>query len=373
MGDEEYLIAYADFVAVLAEDMRPAEIFEYACQQPGLTAVVGARLGLPVRQAGPETTGDRHLGISDRFLQLLEEEQVDPYLAGAAAQTSHAVFIIATTFCQEVTASGANRYRCIQSAGWWLDKLRTVYPCAIQIPSTIDTLAMVITWTPSVVTLERAVRIKIRQGKEEKMQARIRQVKNSITCLYRPPISERRIIAELSGRHVAIVGNAQSLSEREYGRMIDRADIVIRCNRGPIIHTRSHGGRTDWLCTSLPLSREQAGKRGITQILWMSRSRKAARLIPRWLVKSKIFYRHPKRRHRQLATRIGAPPSTGVMGIDLVARSRCSSLEIFGFDFSASKSFSNLGGSASKIHNADLEQDYVRKLVAADNRIRIYP
>ena len=53
---------------------------------------------------------------------------------------------------------------------------------------------------------------------------------------------------EFQDKSVAVVGNAQSLFEYNYGHIIDNNDLVIRINLGFLADNPiSHGVKTDWL------------------------------------------------------------------------------------------------------------------------------
>ena len=64
-------------------------------------------------------------------------------------------------------------------------------------------------------------------------------------------VAQPDLLAALRGKTVALVGNARALANTQMGEEIDAHDIVIRCNRAPIITSRSHGTRTDWIATSI--------------------------------------------------------------------------------------------------------------------------
>ena len=49
----------------------------------------------------------------------------------------------------------------------------------------------------------------------------------------------------LQGKTISLVGNAQSLLEKEQGELIDSSDIVMRINRGYPVNFKSHGVKTN--------------------------------------------------------------------------------------------------------------------------------
>jgi hypothetical protein len=179
--------------------------------------------------------------------------------------------------------------------------------------------------------------------------------------------SPEELLAAVAGRSVALVGNARALTEG--GAAIDAADLVIRINRAPMPQAQTHGTRTDMLAlaTSLPLRDLVRLRPG--RILWMSPKRK--RLT--WgLARSPKFYLHPQRKIARLAEALGAPPSTGLMMIDLLARSEATQIDLWGFDFFASQSLSGSRTAAQVPHDFAAERGFVEHLCASDPRFRLH-
>ena len=53
---------------------------------------------------------------------------------------------------------------------------------------------------------------------------------------------------EFQNKSIAVIGNAQSLFDYEYGNIIDNHDLVIRINLGFLVDSpKSHGTKTDWV------------------------------------------------------------------------------------------------------------------------------
>jgi len=175
---------------------------------------------------------------------------------------------------------------------------------------------------------------------------------------------------ELSGRSVAIVGNARALSHTTLGPAIDQADIVIRINSAPISSPRSHGTKTDWLATSTPVSRALLWERAPHRILWMTRRRK--RLAYR-IASQSGFYLNGLSDWTDLRQRLGSAPTTGLLIIDFVAHSPAPSIQLFGFDFFTSKSLSGHRDAKHVPHDFALERAFVTALVKNDARLRLVP
>lgn len=184
--------------------------------------------------------------------------------------------------------------------------------------------------------------------------------------LARLSVPQSAVLDDLAGKHVALIGNARALGETTQGAQIDKADLVIRINRAPMPGPQSHGTRTDWLALAVRLSQTDAHRIGPARILWMSPKRK--RLDWR-LASSPGFYLHPLADYRALMARIGAPPTTGAMMIDLIARARVARLDLFGFDFFASLSLSGSRTAGQVPHDFDAESRWVNALILSDRRI----
>ena len=172
----------------------------------------------------------------------------------------------------------------------------------------------------------------------------------------------------LAGKRVALVGNARSLAQQRHGQAIDAADLVVRINRAPMPAAASHGTRTDWLALAVRLPEADRLRLNPQRILWMSPKRK--RLDWR-SASGPGFYLHPLPDYRALAARLGAPPTTGAMMIDLCLRSRLSRLDLFGFDFFASRSLSGRRTAEQVPHDFGSEARWVRALMDTDPRLHL--
>lgn len=179
-------------------------------------------------------------------------------------------------------------------------------------------------------------------------------------------VPQASLLAALAGQTVALVGNARALAEATWGPSIDAADLVIRINRAPMPAAASHGTRTDWLAlaTSLPVADWKA--LGQPRVLWMSPKRKRLSFD---LASSPGFYLHPLADIRRLQGLLDAPPTTGAMMIDLLARSDLARLTLYGFDFFASQSLSGRRTAAQVPHDFAAEAGFVENLSARDSRI----
>ncbi|SMO72012.1 glycosyltransferase family 29 protein [Paracoccus laeviglucosivorans] len=174
------------------------------------------------------------------------------------------------------------------------------------------------------------------------------------------------VLNDLAGKHVALVGNARALADTSQGALIDAADLVIRINRAPMPQARSHGARTDWLALATRLGAQDRTRIAPGRILWMSPKRKR---LDWQTATSPGFYLHPLADYAALKTQLAAPPTTGAMMIDLIARSDAARLDLFGFDFFASLSLSGSRTADQVPHDFSGESEWVHRLISADRRI----
>lgn len=177
------------------------------------------------------------------------------------------------------------------------------------------------------------------------------------------------IFTALAGRRVALVGNARALAGTDAGAGIDAADLVIRINRAPMPGPASHGTRTDWLALATRLPDADRARLNPARILWMSPKRKR---LDWKTAHSPGFYLHPLDAYRALQGQLGAPPTTGAMMIALALAAPLAALDLYGFDFFASRSLSGRRGAAQVPHDFGAEAEWVARLVATDPRLHLH-
>lgn len=181
-------------------------------------------------------------------------------------------------------------------------------------------------------------------------------------------VPQEALLAAAAGKRVALVGNARALAGTDFGAEIDAADLVIRINRAPMPDAQSHGTRTDWLALAVRLSHSDRARIGAGRYLWMSPKRKR---LDYATATSPGFYLHPLADYAALKAQLNAPPTTGAMLIDLMARAALSSLTLYGFDFFASLSLSGRRTAEQVPHDFSSEADWAAALIARDSRITL--
>ena len=181
-------------------------------------------------------------------------------------------------------------------------------------------------------------------------------------------VPQSAVLDDLADKRIALVGNARALAATRDGAQIDAADLVIRINRAPMPGADSHGTRTDWLALAVRLSDADRARIAPARLLWMSPKRK--RLDWRTAT-SPGFYLHPQPDYQALKLRLAAPPTTGAMLIDLLARSEMTRLDLYGFDFFASQSLSGRRTADQVPHDFDAEAAWADALIHADPRLHL--
>jgi hypothetical protein len=175
----------------------------------------------------------------------------------------------------------------------------------------------------------------------------------------------------VSGRSVALVGNARSLSTLSLGKEIDSCELVIRLNSAPNQKIGSHGARTSWIASSMLLSPRRLQALKPERLIWMSPRRRVLAIVAYGALLPMSFY--PGEWWHMLAARLGgARPSTGAMVIDLIVRlGEFSELRLFGFDFFQSGSLSQRGLTSPPPHDFAREREYVSELLHSKPRITL--
>lgn len=214
----------------------------------------------------------------------------------------------------------------------------------------------------------QAEEIRVR-GPIDWLRFRLARLTRNERALARWSIAEDAMLDDLAGKRVALVGNARALAQGQAGAEIDAHDIVIRINRAPMPAAASHGRRTDWLALAVRLDRSALAALDPRLTLWMSHKRKR---LP-WAVVTRRFYLFPQDHIRRIWQSLGAQPTTGLMMIDLLARSRAAKIDLYGFDFFASLSLSGRRSADQVPHDFTDEKSFVEALLTRDPRVTLHP
>lgn len=195
------------------------------------------------------------------------------------------------------------------------------------------------------------------------------RLRNDEGALLRLSAPLSALMDALSGRSVALVGNARALAQGTQGAQIDAADLVIRLNAAPLPGAVSHGSRTDWLAMSIPVDAATIAARAPRRLVWVTPKRKR---LPWRIARDPRFALLPAAGQQALMARLGARPTTGMQMIDLLARSHAARIGLFGFDFFASQSLSGARQAQHVPHDFAAESAAVRDLIARDPRFTLH-
>ncbi|MCF2947928.1 glycosyltransferase family 29 protein [Paraglaciecola aquimarina] len=174
---------------------------------------------------------------------------------------------------------------------------------------------------------------------------------------------------ELTGKTVALVGNARSLADSHYGADIDANDLVIRINRAPRTSFESHGERTDWLALATSIQKQTFDELDCQRLLWMSHKRKRLRS---WMAHSDGFCLFPNAQYKQLKQQLQAPPSTGTVLIKWLLESNAAKINLYGFDFFSSLSLSGRRTAQQVPHNFKAEKSYIENLLKQHKHLHLH-
>lgn len=163
---------------------------------------------------------------------------------------------------------------------------------------------------------------------------------------YNPYEEIRPVLEYIKGKSVAIVGNAATIFDQEYGEEIDNHDIIIRFNRGFITKPESQGSRTDivFLATELNIDEKSVYK------AWFYVNRSKSTKCGDLTIKDEMRAR--------LKSLLGKQPSTGFIAIDICREAKAKSIDIYGFDKNV-PTFYNPEGYKTP-HDYDKEQEIIK-------------
>ena len=301
-------------------------------------------------------------------LPKLEKSEAEALLAALSESNAKFFAVMSVYYSDRVLGDGANEHKTVESHDWWKELIARHFPTSTVVRGYQESDVAIASFAISDKAKRQIERL--RSNPLARDLARLRDRFLLTARLYSGlTTSQKSILDDLAGKNIAIVGNARSLSLSSHGSEIDAHDIVVRFNRVPIVSRRSHGFKTDWVATGVPLGSERMQQLGAKRLLWMSSFR---RKMNHSTISVADLYVHPLADIDALAATVGVErPSTGVTALDLMIRSDCRSMSLYGFDFYASQSSSSHQSVETAPHAFDLEAKHIRKIAASDNRLSI--
>jgi len=185
-----------------------------------------------------------------------------------------------------------------------------------------------------------------------------------------------------NGKSVAVVGNAASLFDRAYGKLIDSHDLVCRMNNGFYnIAASSHGTRTDvlvysqWATIRRSVKREEA--RHIKYFLHTSLQGRAVTINPTEFFPDAEVQVCPIPVIYNLKDKLllskKESVSTGITFLEMLIECNTGSVSVFGFDWKKTPTFYT---PAKKIkpdpHDFEKEREYCLTTFIESNGFSLY-
>lgn len=165
----------------------------------------------------------------------------------------------------------------------------------------------------------------------------------------------------VSGKTIALVGNAQSILNSNKGTEIDSCDLVVRMNSGFVLAPECQGSRTDVVFTSIPIPLIDLLSRFAPEIVVWATS-KRSRIPNIYNTQNFDFCLHPLLSWWALRIQLGSRPSTGAIAAHFLAAScRPKLVRTFGFDHFKSKTFYETRTDIGP-HSANSEEQFFAKL-----------
>jgi len=176
---------------------------------------------------------------------------------------------------------------------------------------------------------------------------------------------------------VAVVGNALSLFDKDYGKIIDDHDAVCRINKGvTAIPSDSHGTRLDYTVVSRWNIIDSLYSKGKTKgSNFVICSRKGFNDLKKEIPEEVYYYPlelHAELKWKKLGLTKKQEPSTGLVFLELLSQCNPKSVSIFGFDWKETPTFYDLERDKEP-HLYDLEKEYCLETFINQYNFEYYP
>jgi hypothetical protein len=312
----------------------------------------------------PLPGGYHDLVMAFNVLERLRPDQIEQTLARIRAAFDTALFVISTTYSDEILEGGDNAHPSVHDAGWWVAVLKRHWPHVDEEETTIPHSCVIAASGRPITRGSRGSLQADSVALADRVRSAVKGPRNYVRYLFGRSASKRALFAALKDKKVALVGNARSLQEGKWGAEIDGCDIVIRFNRAPIVSDLTHGSRTDWIATGISLNPAMLRDRRVRYVLWLGKLRK----MPAWMYGRRDVFIGRRSSDTLLRRRIGKTASTGFKMIEILARSQAREVRLYGFDFFSTLSFSGHRTVDEVPHDFRKEGKLVGELIERDKR-----
>jgi len=144
------------------------------------------------------------------------------------------------------------------------------------------------------------------------------------------------------GRKVALIGNAMSMFDKEYGEEIESMDVVVRLNKAAMLYERfdarkSHGKRTDvWMFWNTNEYKKFFNQTN-AKLMHMGHQARTPH------TKGLVDHIYPNQYYAPLKKKAGRHnnPTTGLMAIDYITHCNPEHLYVYGFDWKATPTYTD--------------------------------
>lgn len=170
----------------------------------------------------------------------------------------------------------------------------------------------------------------------------------------------KEITEYLKDKNVCLLGNAKSILMSK--KMIDKFDVVCRCNKGyPQGKEDYIGGRTDILFLSTTIIGETIiEKYNPKYVVWMTISN---HLASKWVHEK--AYQNPTEQYKELRKKLSLRPTTGCIAFNfLINNVKFKNLVLYGFDF-----FTN--GWCHPAHKPSEEKEIIMDIIGKTPNIHL--
>jgi hypothetical protein len=177
-------------------------------------------------------------------------------------------------------------------------------------------------------------------------------------------------------KRIAVVGNAQSISEKQYGKEIDNHEVVVRINRGIICCTRDYslkenfGSRLDVWMFNLYNRNLQIFYNSIKHKLTKQNFYKMQ--MNEDLGNKNFDFSYPSNYYLDLCNSfLPKYPSTGLRVLDYISKCDPYHVSVYGFDWKETPTFYDKNASDLN-HDFEKEKLYCNKKFTKDKSFIFY-